>query len=172
MKKITYCFFILVLNFLLFLFPFNFVRIILLRSAGTRISFSSYIARGIKVDFPWRITIGKNCYISNGVYLDGRGGDITIGDDVDISIDAILFTLTHNITTDNFSLIKGNIIVKDRVWVCARAIILPNSYIRIGAVIGANSVFRGETGPYQLLSGIPATLIKYLPKSRSKNVRG
>lgn len=171
MKRISYLFFIQILNFLLFIIPFNFFRIALLRASGAHVKFSTYIARGIKVDFPWRIIIGINCYISKGVYLDGRGGNIMIGDNVDISMDAILFTLSHNINSEDFSIVKGDIFVCKRAWICARAIILPSAYVASGSVIGANSVFGGKSKPYELLRGIPAAHVKFLSSSRSKSVR-
>jgi len=171
MKKITYHFFILTLNFLLFIIPFNLIRVALLRASGAHVKFSTYIARGIKVDFPWRVIIGINCYISKGVYLDGRGGTITIGDNVDISMDAILFTLSHKINSEDFSIVKGDIVICKRVWICARAIILPSAFVASGSVIGANSVFGGKSKPNELLRGIPAQHVKFLTSSRSKSVR-
>ena len=136
-----------------------------------KIGKKTFIARGIKFDFPWRISIGENCYISHGVYLDGRGGVVRIGNSVDISAEALVFSLSHNIYDNAFSTKKGSVEIADRTWICTRAIVLPNSIVRTGSVIGAASVIGGITDPFGLYAGNPAQKIKCLPDSRASSVR-
>ena len=56
---------------------------------------------------------------------------------------------------------KGDIIVRDDVWIGQRAIILSNVNIGQGAVIAAGSVVTKDVPPYAIVGGVPAKVIKY-----------
>ena len=157
-----------ILHFLIYITPVNYVRIIIVNIFGMKIDKSSFISRKIKIDFWWKIKVGKNCYVNDNVYLDARGGNIDIGNNVDISMEAIIFTLSHNIYCEDFSVKGGDVKIEDRVWICVRSIILPNSVIGVGSVIGANCVFKGSLEKFKLFSG---KIEKKLPENRSLNVR-
>ncbi len=130
---------------------------------GTRIE------RGVKLDFPWRIKIGRKSVINSGVYLDCRGARISIGDCVNVSSDAIIYTLTHDIYRGDFAVRMGQVELADGVWIGARAIILPSAYIGVGSVVGANSVIKGLIADHELWQGNPAEFRKALPVGRGLN---
>lgn len=171
MTRLLYNLFIVFVNFLLVVLPTSFFRACLLRLCGARISNSTFIASKVRVEFPWRLCIGKNCYISRNVYFDCRGGDITIGSNSDISEGAKIYTLTHNIDSLDFSVKKRDVVIGSRVWVCAMAVVLPGSVLKDGIVLGACSVFNGNSSANSLYRGNPAILVKVLPKNRAINVR-
>jgi acetyltransferase-like isoleucine patch superfamily enzyme len=98
--------------------------------------------------------------------LDCRGDAIHIGNYVDISSDAIVYTLTHDIQSRDFAVVSGRVDLSDNVWVCSRAIVLPKTSIGIGSVVGANSVVKGSIPDHQLWQGNPAVLRKELPVGR------
>ena len=129
------------------------------------------LKRNIRLDFPWRLTIGDNCYISEGVYLDCRGGSILVKDTCDISMESIIFTLTHDIQSPYFSPKKGNVVINNRCWICARSVVLPGSELAEGCVLAANSVFSGQSEEFSLLVGVPAKLTKKLNINRAQNAR-
>ena len=56
---------------------------------------------------------------------------------------------------------KGDIIVKDDVWIGHGAIILSGITIGQGAVIGAGSVVNKSVPDYAVVGGVPAKIIKY-----------
>ena len=167
-KRNAYLFASFCFHTLLKMTPFNIMRIILLKLAGVRVSSSSYIGRGVIFDFPWRLSIGKNCHISSGVYLDCRGGTIDIEDCVNISTDAIIYTLSHDIYSRDFKVKFGNIQIESFSWVCARSILLPKSTLEKGSVLAANSVFMGRSNKYTLYRGNPACEVSKLPSFRAK----
>lgn len=56
---------------------------------------------------------------------------------------------------------KGDIIVKDDVWIGANAIICSGVTIGQGAIIAAGSVVTKDVEPYSIVGGNPAKHIKY-----------
>lgn len=150
--------------------PFNLLRVFILRIVGANIGKDTFISPRARFEFPWRITIGSNSYIGQKVLLDGRGGLIVIGDSVDISEGAFIYTLSHDIYSDCFATKGGDIYIGDHSWICAGVKILPATSLGNGCVIGSNSVFVGKSLPYALYSGVPAVFLKELPHNRASNV--
>jgi len=117
------------------------------------------------------LTIGANCHIGKFVYLDCRGGTIVIEQDSDVSEGAIIYTLSHDIQSENFCTKKGDVLIGARSWICARAIVLPGACIGKGNVLSANSVFSGASSEYNLLIGNLAKPVKKLLSNRASRVR-
>jgi acetyltransferase-like isoleucine patch superfamily enzyme len=61
---------------------------------------------------------------------------------------------------ENEAVSKGDIIVKDDVWIGYRSIILSGVIIGQGAIIGAHSVVTKDVPPYAIVGGNPAKIIK------------
>lgn len=59
------------------------------------------------------------------------------------------------------ALSKGNIIVKDDVWIGANSTILSGVTINKGAIVAAGSVVTKDVPPYAIVGGNPAKVIKY-----------
>lgn len=171
MRRSCYILLSKLLNLILFFLPFNCLRVLLLRVAGVNIGKRTWISSGVRVDFPWRLTIGNNCYISRAAYLDCRGGTIRIGDNTDISVGALIFTLSHDIYSIDFKVKQSDVVVGNRVWIGARSIVLPGAEISDGTVIGALTCCSVVTRKNALYSGVPAQFIKELPADRSSKVR-
>lgn len=56
---------------------------------------------------------------------------------------------------------KGNITVKDDVWIGSRAIICSGVTIGQGAIIAAGAIVTKDVEPYAIVGGNPAKVIKY-----------
>ena len=56
---------------------------------------------------------------------------------------------------------KGNITVKDDVWIGTRAIICSGVTIGQGAIIAAGAIVTKDVEPYAIVGGNPAKIIKY-----------
>ena len=151
--------------------PSNFLRVCMLKLAGAKVGPGTYVNSRVRFEFPWRITIGKSSYIGADVYLDCRGGNILIGDSVDISEGVFIYTLSHDIYSETFATKGADVNVGSFAWVCAGAKVLPATTMRNGCVLGANSVLTGTTNEYCLYSGVPAIFVKELPRNRSSMVR-
>lgn len=59
------------------------------------------------------------------------------------------------------ALSKGDIILKDDVWIGANSIILSGVTINKGAIVAAGSVVTKDIPPYAIVGGNPAKIIKY-----------
>lgn len=171
LRRFTYIFAMSAINFMLAVVPFNLCRLIILKIIGVKIGRSVTIMRGVRLDFPWRLTIGDNCYIGSFVYFDCRGGSIAIGKNSDISEGALIYTLSHDIQSDDFVAKSGDVVVGERNWICARAIVLPGTRLGEGNVLSANSVFSGIAQSFTLLIGNPALPVKTLNSNRASRVR-
>lgn len=62
---------------------------------------------------------------------------------------------------DREALSKGNIVIKDDVWIGYGAIICSGVTIGQGAVIAAGAVVTKDVEPYAIVGGNPAKLIRY-----------
>ena len=171
MRRLYYLLFLYVFHFIFCITPHNSFRIFYLRLLGAKIGPNNFISRKVRFDFPWRLVIGDNNYISDYAYLDCRGGIISIGNLTDISSHVSIYTVTHDINSRDFCVQTGGVTISSRCWICTRTIILPNSSVMDGCVIGANSVFSNNSEKNSLYVGVPAIYIKLLPKNRAIHTR-
>jgi putative colanic acid biosynthesis acetyltransferase WcaF len=158
-------------NFLLKIAPFSVLRLIILKLVGVKCGWNVTIGRAVRLDFPWRLSIGSNCYIGRDVYFDCRGGLISVGENTDISEGVFIYTLAHDIQSDCFCVKSGDVHIGNRNWICARSIILPGARLGIGSVLSANSVYSGSSDNLSLLVGNPAKTVKKLNSDRASRVR-
>lgn len=91
--------------------------------------------------------------------------NVTFGDDVLISWGTTFidtdYHQTYNTQTGNKTLVKGDIIIEDNVWVGMNTTVLKNTTIPKGCIIGANSlvnkIFKEEN---VLIAGNPGKILK------------
>lgn len=117
------------------------------------------VARRSRVDYPWRLSMGKRSSIADGAWaycLD----EITIGDRVCIGEDVRLLTGSHSLSSPTFDLVTKPITIKDNVWIATGAIVLPGVTIGEGAVVAAGAVVTKDVEPWTVVGGNPAKFIK------------
>ena len=56
--------------------------------------------------------------------------------------------------------LKGDTVIGNDVWIGQNAVILPGVHIGDGAIIGANSVVGKDVGPYTIVAGNPAKVLR------------
>lgn len=111
-----------------------------------------------------KVYIGNNTVIGRNNIITAKNL-IRIGNDVLIGSDVQIIDHSHGIARNE--LIRnqraeiGEVIIEDDVWIGAGAKILMNAHIGRGAVIGANSVVRGDIPNYAIAVGVPARVVKY-----------
>lgn len=114
---------------------------------------------GLKFRSPGNIRIGDNSVVNASVLLDGRGGKLTIGSNVDIAQETNIWTLEHEVHDDYHTSKGGDVIIEDYVWIASRVTVLPGVKIGRGAVIASNSVVTKDVEPLTIVGGIPAKKI-------------
>ena len=105
------------------------------------------------------IELGNNCFFNRNVSLDGRGGKLILGNNVDIAENVNIWTLQHDPHDDYHKLIGGNVIIEDHVWIASRVTILPGVKIGKGAVVACGAVVTKDVPSMAIVGGIPAKII-------------
>lgn len=144
-----------------FLMPFAITRVlfskIFFKSVGKKVFF----ARHLDVRSPYRIMVGNYSSINKHVLLDGRGGELIIGNNVDIAQETNIWTLQHDYNDPMYKAVGKPVIIEDYVWIASRATILPGVKIGRGAVVASCAVVTKDIPPLAVVAGVPAKVIGY-----------
>jgi len=116
------------------------------------------------------IRIGAHSVVNRGTYLDGRAS-LAIGDNVNISHQAVLQTLTHDPRSPDFAVRAKPVAIHDHAWIGARALICPGVTIGEGAVVGAGAVVTRDVAPWTIVAGNPARRIGDRPRQTGYRTR-
>lgn len=117
---------------------------------------NSTMLMGVEIRLGRNISIGNNSIINKKVLLDGRGGKLTIGNNVDIAQETNIWTLEHDVHDDYHKAKGEGVVIEDHVWIASRVTILPGVTIGRGAVVASNSVVTKNVEPLTIVGGIPA----------------
>lgn len=160
-------------------------------AAWLPISQRSRCAKRIRAAYAKRIlkSCGRNVNIERGAFFtpelsvgDNSGvginceifGPVTIGDDVMMGPEVVVYTSGHRFDRLDVPMWKQGstdprpVKIGSDVWIGRRAIILPGVEIGDGAVIGAGAVVTKNVPPYAVVGGSPAKVFKYR-KSENQN---
>ena len=145
----------LLVSNIIMLLPFHFLRLLWLR-LFMHIGKDSSVLSFVEVRNPKNVVIGNNTIINRRVLLDGRGGHLIIGNNVDIAQETNIWTLEHDLNNDNHQSIGADVIIEDYVWIASRVTILPGVKIGYGAVVAAGAVVTKDVEPHTIVGGVPA----------------
>lgn len=111
-----------------------------------------------------KLYIGDNVSIHTNCYLECFGG-IEIGDDVSIAHGVSILSSTHNYNDMNVNIKDQGVsanktIIKNNVWIGAKATILCGITIEEGCIVGANAVVTKDFDKNQIIGGVPAKIIR------------
>lgn len=130
----------------------NFLRVRVRKYLNEEIWLEDYIKLGMKV--------GENCDIQPGLIVDySHCWLIEIGNNVTIA--PHVYLLAHDASTKrhlNYTKI-GNVIIKDKVFIGARAIVMPGVTIGENSIIAAGSVVTKSIPSNEVHGGNPARFI-------------
>jgi putative colanic acid biosynthesis acetyltransferase WcaF len=151
---------------LFFLAPFPFpsgVKVTVLRLFGAKIGEGVVIRSLVNISFPWRLEVGDDVWIGDGVWILSLA-KVIIGSDVCISQRAYLCTGSHDYRKETFDLVTRPIRVHNESWVAADAFVGPGVEIGPNSVVSAASVVMQRVEPFKIVSGNPARLVKDIVK--------
>jgi putative colanic acid biosynthesis acetyltransferase WcaF len=140
-RVLWYCINAIVFN--TFLFPFNGLKEWLLQLFGAKISTGVVIKPLVNIKYPWKLEIGENSWIGEGVWIDNLAA-VKIGSNCCLSQGAFLLTGNHDFTSSRFELLVQEILLEDGVWIGAKAIICPGVVCRSHSVLTAHSIYQGN----------------------------
>lgn len=102
------------------------------------------------------VSIGKNSVIGRSCHLLGH---IFIGDNVSVTAQTYIFSSSHYKDSPTFEAFTKPVVISDRAWIGARAVITPGITVGVGAVLGANSTATRDIPDYEVHAGSPARKI-------------
>jgi maltose O-acetyltransferase len=146
-------------NHFLMYIPFHAVRLFFARLQVCKIGKGTSILLGCEIRKGKHIEIGEHSIINQHVLLDGRGGRLRIGANVDIAQETNIWTLEHNVHDDYHGDKGADVTIEDYVWIASRVTVLPGVTIGRGAVVASNSVVTKNVPPMSIVAGIPAKVI-------------
>lgn len=126
------------------------LRATVLRFFGARVSPNVYIRHGVRIQWPWKLTVGRNTWIGVGAWILNLD-EVSIGANVCISQDAMILTGSHDRRDVAFEHKNSPITIEDGVWICARSMILPGSFVGANSIVSAGAIFSGKVGPGEVV---------------------
>lgn len=111
----------------------------ILRAFGARIGEGTLIRHGVRIHWPWKLTVGDDTWIGVGAWLLNLE-PIEIGSDVCISQQAMLCTGSHRADDPAFEFDNAPVRVADGAWVALRATVLRGVTVGEGSVVGATAL--------------------------------
>lgn len=134
-------------------------RNFLLRCFGAKIGKNVKVRPTAVITYPWKVEIGDNSWIGDGVWLYSLD-KIVIGSNVVISQKSFVCTGNHNYSDPYFGLITKPIIIKDGAWVAADVFVAPGVTIGENTVIVARSSVFENMPDNMICMGYPCKPIK------------
>lgn len=119
------------------------LRVRALRLFGAKIGNRVIFRPRTRVKFPWKLEIGDDCWIGEGVWIHNQDS-VILGHDVVLSQETFITTGSHALRRD-MSLITSPVRIDDGAWITSRSILLGGSRIgrstivKPGSVIGPNA---------------------------------
>jgi maltose O-acetyltransferase len=139
--------------------PFHAFRLVFIKIQTKAFGKKSSALMGLEIRKGSNVSVGNHCVINRNVLLDGRGGQLWIGNNVDIAQETNIWTLEHNVHDDYHRDQGSNVIIEDYAWIASRVTILPGVTIGRGAIVAAGSVVTKDVPPMAIVGGIPAKVI-------------
>lgn len=119
--------------------PFSGLKVKILGLFGASMGQQVRIKPGVRVKFPWRLSVGDSCWLGEQVWIDNLA-PVTLKHDVCLSQGVYLCTGNHDWSSETFDLRVGAITIEQSAWIGARAVVGPSVVVNEGAVLTMNSV--------------------------------
>ncbi len=155
-NKLVYVlwYFIHALFFLNPLNPISKLKIFWLKLFGAKIGNGVIIKPRVSVKYPWKLTIGDNCWIGEYVWIDNIE-PVIIGSNVCISQGALLLTGSHDHNSISFDYKSSPIIIENGVWIGAKAVVGRGVRCKSHSILGINSVAEKDLEEFIIYKGNP-----------------
>jgi putative colanic acid biosynthesis acetyltransferase WcaF len=139
--------------------PMSTMKVWILRKFGASIGKQVRIKPGVKVKFPWRLTVGDFAWIGENTWIDNLA-PVVIEKHVCLSQGVYLCTGNHNWNHPDFKLIPAPIYIQESSWIAAKSVIGPGVTVGKGAVLTLGAVTGRSLEPMIVYAGNPAQPIK------------
>ncbi|PYY39026.1 acetyltransferase [Curtobacterium sp. MCPF17_046] len=127
------------------------LRVHTLRAFGARIGSNVVFRPRTRVRFPWKLTIGDNCWIGEGAWFHNQD-HIRVGANVVVSQESFLTTGSHAHRRD-MALLTRPIRIHDGVWLTARCVVLGGTEIGQSVLAKPMTIVQGRVPPNVVVEG-------------------
>ncbi|CAD72647.1 putative colanic acid biosynthesis acetyltransferase [Rhodopirellula baltica] len=131
------------------------LRVWLLGAFGARVGKGVVIRSQVDIAFPWRLTVGNDVWIGEGVKILNLAS-VTIGNDCCLSQRSFLCTGSHRFDLPEFDLVTRPIVVNDGSWIAAGVFVAPGVSIGPNSMCAAGSVVLNDVPANTKVIGNPA----------------
>jgi putative colanic acid biosynthesis acetyltransferase WcaF len=141
-------------------------RVFLLRLFGATIGRNCRFLHATRVKYPWKLSIGDNCWIGEGVVFYNHD-NVAIGNNVCISQETFIASGSHDLT--NMDLTLAPIVIKDGVWISSRCFIQKGVTIGANVVVTPNSVIHKSLADDGIYGGNPCKFLRSRWENRERS---
>ena len=134
-------------------------RVFLLRLFGAKVGAQVYIKPGVRVKFPWYLSIGDYSWIGEDVWIDNLA-EVSIAAHVCVSQGVYLCTGNHDWSAPNMRLFSKPIRLETGCWVGARSVVCPGVRIAEGAVLSVGAIATRDLAAFGIYAGNPAVFVR------------
>lgn len=134
-------------------------RVKILKIFGARIGKNVIIRPSAIFTYPWKISIGDNSWIGDGVILYSLG-EIFIGKNTVVSQYSHICAGDHDLGSVDFSIRARNIFIGSGVWIGSDVFVAPGVTVADEVVVGARSSVFGDLKTGYICFGTPCREIK------------
>ena len=135
------------------------VKARLLKTFGARIGTGLVIKPGVRVKYPWRLSIGDHVWLGEDAWIDNLA-DVTIGDHACISQGAYLCTGNHDWSSPSFDYRLAPVVIGSGAWIGAKSFLAPGVHVGEHAILTAASAAYRSIDAFEIHSGNPAKKVK------------
>lgn len=140
-------------------FPGRRTRVAVVRMFGASVGRGVYLQPGVRIKFPWRLTIGDHSWIGQDVWLDNLA-PVSIGSHCCVSQGAYVCTGSHDWKSETFDLVVKPVVIGDGAWIGAGASVAPGVTIGQAAVLTLGSVATWDLDAGWIYQGNPAAPVR------------
>ena len=141
------------------LLPSSRLKVAILRLFGACIGRGVRIKPGLKVKFPWRLSVGDHSWIGEDVWIDNLAV-VVIGSNTCISQAVYFCTGSHDWSSRRFDLLTKPIEIGNGCWIAARCAVAPGTIVGDGAAVTLQSVVQGSLAENTIYGGVPFRALK------------
>lgn len=139
--------------------PFIGIKVFLLRAFGASIGKRLCIKNNVTIKYPWKLTIGDDCWIGENCWIDNLD-NVTIGSDVCVSQGALLLTGNHDYTVSSMPYRNAPIVLEDGVWIGAKTVVCSGVTAHVNSILTVGSVATKNLDANGIYQGVPAQKIR------------
>lgn len=142
--------------------PSHTVRKFFYLISGMKLGHDATFHMGARFFLPKNIEIGEGTIVGDHAFFDGRA-KITIGKQVDIASEVMIYNSEHDLSDPNFKATEEPVSIGDYVFIGPRAIIMPGVTIGNGAIVAGGAVVTKNVPENTIVGGVPAKVIGERP---------